>query len=174
MRVTRPIKGTVWALSALAGLCLVERPALASEAPGSAPSAKSDKLSVTPLKGDLLNRKPDRARPERPAVAIKPAFTSRGSVAARLIDVAVRDDGIWLNSFATRSMPLEALACAEIGEEIVSSLALPVGAVQRLAEEELMRQTRVCAVNGSLLITCYGGGATVSLRRPQRGDGCGG
>jgi hypothetical protein len=87
--------------------------------------------------------------------------------------VAVRDDGIWLNSFATRSMPLDALACAVLSDEIVSQLDLPTSAVQRLAEEELMRQIRVCAVNGSLLLTCYGGAATVSLRRAQLGDGCG-
>ncbi len=95
---------------------------------------------------------------------------SRGIAARKLVDVAVRDDGIWLNSFATRSMPLEAPACAELSEEIVSRL--PVSAVERLAEEDLIRQTRVCGVNGSLLVTCYGGSATVSLRPSQHGDGC--
>jgi hypothetical protein len=95
---------------------------------------------------------------------------SRGTAARKLIDVAVRDDGVWLNSFATRAMPLDAPACAELSEEIVSRL--PVSAVERLADEDLMRQTRVCGVNGSLLVTCYGGSATVSLRPSQHGDGC--
>ena len=174
MRAMRPIGAAVWALSGLAGLCLHAQPAPASEAPELAPSAKSDKLAVMPAKGDLLYPKPEPAAPARPVVAARPAVPIRGALATRLIDVAVRDDGLWLNSFATKSMPLDADACAEIGEQIVSGLALPASAVERLAEEELMRQTRVCGVNGSMLITCYGGDATVSLRPPRHGDGCGG
>lgn len=174
MRATRPIEAAAWGLSGLASLCLLAQQASAGEPAGLALAAKSDRLAVMSAKGDLLTRRPDPAAPARPVAAARPAVTIRGALATRLIDVAVRDDGLWLNSFATRSMPLDALACAEIGEEIVSSLALPVSAVERLAEEELMRQTRICGVNGSMLITCYGGDATVSLRPPQHGDGCGG
>ena len=54
----------------------------------------------------------------------------------------------------------------------VERRATQVGAVERLADEDLMRQTRVCGLNGSLLVTCYGGSATVSLRPSQIGDGC--
>ena len=137
-------------------------------------AAKSDRLEPEPAKGDLLNRRPERTRPAPGPAAEPPDVTSRGTAARKLIDVAVRDDGIWINSFATRSMPLDGPACAALGEDIVQRLALPAGAVERLAEEDLMRQTRVCALNGSLLVTCYGGAATVSLRAPQHGDGCGG
>lgn len=146
--------------------------ALAGNAPEAAKARKSDKLAVTAEKGDLLIRKPDRAVPVPSGAVPERGFAAGKSPARKLIDVAVREDGLWLNSFATRSMPLEAQACAEISEEIVSRLALPVGAVERLADEELMQQTRLCAVNGSLLVTCYGGTATVSLRHPALGDGC--
>ena len=174
MRVTRPIEAAAWGLSGLAGLLLLAQPAFASEDPGIAPAAKADRLAVMPAKGDLLYRKPEPPAPEPPVRAARPAVPFSGTLATKLIDVAVRDDGLWLIIFATRSMPLDAVACAEIGEAIVAGLALPASAVKRLAEEELMRQTRVCGVNGSMLITCYGGDATVSLRPPRQGDGCGG
>jgi hypothetical protein len=172
MRARRQIRRAAQGLSAcVAALLLVGQPAFAGGA-----SAKADRLVVSPSKGDLFDAKPasvDSARPSTvstSAAAAKPAFAGRGTAARRLIDVAVRDDGVWLNSFATRSMPLDAPACAELSEEIVSRL--PVSAVERLADEDLMRQTRVCGVNGSLLVTCYGGSATVSLRPSAMGDGC--
>jgi hypothetical protein len=174
MRASRPIEAAAWGLSGFAGLCLLAQPVYSSETPGLAPAAKSDRLAVMPAKGDLLFPKPEPPAPKPPVKAAAPAIPVRGALATKLIDVAVRDDGLWLNSFATKSMPLDADACAEIGEAIVASLALPAGAVERLAEEDLMRQTRVCGDNGSMLITCYGGDATLSLRRPQHGDGCGG
>lgn len=174
MRVAQPIEAAAWGLSGLAGLLLLAQPAFPSEAAGLAPAAKSDRLAVMRAKGDLLYPKPEPPAPETPVRAAKPAIAFSGSLATKLIDVAVRDDGLWLNSFATKSMPLDAVACAEIGEAIVAGLALPASAVERLAEEDLMRQTRVCGVNGSMLITCYGGDATVSLRPPRQGDGCGG
>ena len=153
-----------------AALWLAGQPALAAEAARPVHAAKSDRLAVKPDKGDLLNRRPDRA--ER--AAEEPDVTPRGTAAGRLVDVAVRDDGIWINSFATRSMPLDGPGCAALGNDIVARLDLPAGSVERLAAEDLMRQTRVCALNGSLLVTCYGGSATVSLRSPHHGDGCGG
>lgn len=168
MQASRPIGAAAWGLSGLAGLLLLAQPPLASEAPG-----KSDRLGVMP-KADLLYPKPEPPAPKPPVRAAAPPIPIRGALATRLVDVAVREDGLWLNSFATKSMPLDADACTEIGEAIVASLALPASAVERLAEEELMRQTRVCGVNGSMLITCYGGDATVSLRPPRHGDGCGG
>ena len=175
MREMGGMKGAARVLGAcFAALWLVHQTALAGETPESESETKPEELAIGSTKGDLLTRKPDGAKQGRPAATDKPVFASRGPAARKLIDVAVRDDGLWLNSFATRSMPLDAFACAELSHDIVSRLALPARAVQRLAEEELMRQTRVCAVNGSLLVTCYGGAATVSLRRPQHGDGCGG
>ena len=169
MRARRQIGRAAPALSAcLAALLLAGHPASAAER-----SAKGDRLVVSPGKGDLLDAQPASADPASadPAAAKPgPVVLSRGTAARDLVDVAVRDDGVWLNSFATRSMPLDAPGCAELGEKIVSRL--PVSAVERLAEEDLMRQTRVCGVNGSVLVTCYGGSATVSLRPLQQGDGC--
>ena len=171
MQATRPLRETALGLSAaFAALWLVSQPAPAAEP---LDAAKSDRQAVAAAKSDLLNLRPDRAEP-RAAATPAPPLGARGTVARKLIDVAVRDDGVWLNSFATRSMPLDAPACAELSDEIVSRLTLPAGAVERLAEEDLMRQTRVCAVNGSLLVTCYAGAATVSLHPPHMGDGCGG
>jgi len=177
MRVRRQIRRAARALhTCLAALLLVGLPAIAGE-----PAAKGDRLVASPAKGDLLGPEQARAEPGRLSTAttaaaasaaakLGPVVLSRGTAARRLVDVAVRDDGIWLNSFATRSMPLDAPACAELGEEIVSRL--PVSAIERLADEDLMRQTRVCGLNGSLLVTCYGGSATVSLRPTRIGDGC--
>ena len=167
MRARRQIGVAAQALSAcVAVLLLVGHPAIAGGT-----SAKGDRLVMSSGKGDLLNMKPARADPAGLSTGKPgPVVLSRGIAAPRLVDVAVRDDGVWLNSFATRAMPLDAPACAALSEDIVSRL--PVSAVERLAEEDLMRQTRVCGVNGSLLVTCYGGSATVSLRPSQPGDGC--
>lgn len=187
MRVMRPMQGAIRGLATcLAALWLVHQ-AAAGEAIEAVAAAKSDKLAVAPAKADLLNREPEPGGPDaagagRPetvpqpitAPAAEPAFMAGGTAARRLVDVALRDDGLWLNSFETRSMPLEALECAVLSDEIIERLSLPGGAVHHLAREELMRQTRLCAVNGSVLLTCYGGSATISLRRPGRGDGCGG
>ena len=177
MRVSWPTKRMAGVLSA--GLLLAVSPALAEEPPVHPRAAKANKLAFAPGKGDLWNRASedstvDATESGRPATKPRPAFIVRGSPARKLVDVAVREDGLWLNSFATRSMPLDALSCAVLSDEIVEGLALSAGAVHRLAQEELMRQTRVCAINGSLLLTCYGGDATVSLRPAQHGDGCGG
>ena len=167
MEATRPMQQAAQGLGAcLAALWLVGQPVAAE----TALAAKSDRLVLQPTKSDLLDRRPGRAEPAGPAALDDSAFASRGSAARKLIDVAVRDGEIWINSFATRSMPLDAPACAELSEEIVSRL--PVSAVERLADEDLMRQTRVCGLNGSLLVTCYGGSATVSLRPTRIGDGC--
>ena len=169
MEATRPMQRAAQGLGAcFAALWLVSQPVAAE----TAHAAKTDRLVLQPTKSDLLDHRPGRAEPAGPAVLDDSAFASRGSAARKLIDVAVRDGEIWINSFATRSMPLDALDCAVLSDEIVERLPLPASAVQRLAEEELMRQTRVCAANGNLLVTCYGGAATVSLRRPQHGDGC--
>lgn len=169
VKASRP--GTVGLGVCLAALLLLGQPALGGE---TALAAKTDKLAISAAKGDLLDPRPDTTETidaARPAAASAP-FSARGPVARKMIDVALRDGGLWLNSFATRTMPLDAPACAALSNEIVSSL--PVGAVERLADEHLMRQTRVCALNGSLLLTCYGGTATVSLRPLKHRDGCGG
>lgn len=177
MRARRQIRRAAACFSAcVAALMLVGHPTNAGENP-----AKGDRLVIAAGKGDLLDPNLANADPASfstattatagsAAAKARPIFRTRGTAAPKLVDVAVRDDGVWLNSFATRSMPLDAPSCAELSEEIVSSL--PVSAVERLADEDLMRQTRVCGVNGSLLVTCYGGSATVSLRPLQHGDGC--
>lgn len=177
MSPVRPTVGSTgrWKAAFLC-LCILigGHPALADQVTGRAGTAKSDKLVVMPPKGDLLNRGQTLADPGRAAAAIMtgsgPASAPRGAPARNMVDVALRDGGLWLNAFQTRSMPLAAPACAALGDDIVAHL--PAGTVERLAEEELMRQTRVCAVNGSLLVTCYGGAATVSLRPARHGDGC--
>ena len=203
MRATARLIWATWAIgvlgASLGALWLSHHPTFAGETPRPVSSVtKSDRLVIRPLKGNLLIVKRNPAKADRraavekpvppevetpvpaaaerpvPAAIEKPVVELRKPAAPKLIDVAIRDDGIWLNSFATRSMPLDDLACAELSEEIISRFRFPASAVQRLAEEDLMRQTRVCAVNGSLLVTCYGGDATVSLRRPHFGDGCGG
>jgi hypothetical protein len=178
------VLGACVAILWLAGLPAVAGEPVAPPPAGSPASAKADKLPVATPKGDLLNRPPERAEAAvpadaaaptvRPAAAAGPAFAARGVAARKLVDVGVRDGGLWINSFATRTMPLDAPACAELGDHIVSRLPLSVAAAERLADDDLMRQTRVCAANGSLLVTCYGGTATVSLRPLQHRDGCGG
>lgn len=173
MRSSRQIRWAARGLGAgLTALLLVAQPTGAA-----AQAAKGDRLVVSPGKGDLLDASAaGAASADLPTASTtaaakpEPVVLSRGTAARRLIDVAVRDDGVWLNSFTSRSMPLDAPACAELSEDIVAPL--PVSAVERLAEEDLMRQTRVCGINGSLLVTCYGGSATVSLRPSKRGDGC--
>jgi hypothetical protein len=91
---------------------------------------------------------------------------------SRMVDLSVQDGAVLLNSFGTKSMPLDDLACAEMAEDIVWHQSLPNEAVHLLANNELMHQVRICAANGHVLITCYQNTATVSLRRPAPRNGC--
>jgi hypothetical protein len=168
MQARRRAERAVRLLTAfLAAAWLLQHAATAEETSESVQSAgKSDMLIINPNYQQGPRGRGSAAATDAPVPEL------RGPAARRLIDVAIRDEGIWLNSFETRTMPLNAIACADLSEEILLRFSLPASAVHRLAEEELMRQTRVCAVNGSLLVTCYGGAATVSLRRPHLGDGC--
>jgi hypothetical protein len=171
MQVRRRTGRAVRLLTAfLAAAWLLQHAATADETSVHS-AAKSDMLVINPKKGQPQNQQGPTGSGSA-AATDAPVPELRGPAARRLIDVAIRDKGIWLNSFETRTMPLNAIGCAELSEEILLRFSLPASAVHRLAEEELMRQTRVCAVNGSLLVTCYGGAATVSLRRPHLGDGC--
>lgn len=102
------------------------------------------------------------------------AAAGRGHMARRLVDIQLDGDRVLLNSFGTRTMPFDDTQCAGLGWQIVAQLSVPADAIHPLASDDLMHQMRVCAANGSVLITCYNGTATISLREPRPKDGCGG
>lgn len=175
-----------WAIAGAACLALVAQPGHAAEA--GVPASQAGQAAAT---GHTVILKATGPAMAAPAVAagksdLAVMRTGRGGEASgaaapqgkswtpRLIDVAVSDGQVRLNSYRTTTMPLDDAACAELGDDLVDRFGLSPGAVQRLADTDLMRQTRFCAANGSVLITCYNATATVSLRQPSPNDGCGG
>lgn len=136
--------------------------------------SKRGDLLVTPhsatgalAKTDRHDASEGRDRTARPAVL-------RGRVARRLVDIELDQGRVLLNSYGTRTMPFDSSECAGLGWQIVAQLSVPADAVHSLASDDLMHQMRVCAANGSILITCYNDTATISVREPRPKDGCGG
>jgi len=78
-----------------------------------------------------------------------------------------------IGDFEAMSFPGEAGSCREIGETIMHELASPKD-LQVVAETELISVMRICASNGSVILSCRNGGVTISPRRLRPNDGCSG
>jgi hypothetical protein len=133
---------------------------------------RADPLANAPAKPRDPAPEPQRLERKLPRVTVANRPQQTRSEGRRLIDVAVKDDVVTLNSFGTSSMPLDGLACAQMAEDVVWDHSFPDPAVHILANDDLMHQVRICAANGHILITCYQNTATISLRRPTPRDGC--
>ena len=62
--------------------------------------------------------------------------------------------------------------CRKFPRFITADYDLPRRAIDTLADNLLIVQKRICAKNGSVVVTCYLNEATISLRRAKPDDGC--
>ena len=87
----------------------------------------------------------------------------------------IRDPGtgeLMINSFDTMAFPANSNSCRQLGESILQDVKAPRTALQVLAESRLISVLRICANNGSVVLSCRNGNATISPRRLRPDDGC--
>jgi len=77
-----------------------------------------------------------------------------------------------INSFDTMSFPVDSASCRQLGESILKDVKAPRTALRVLAENRLISVLRICANNGSVVLSCRNGMVTISPRRLRPDDGC--
>lgn len=77
-----------------------------------------------------------------------------------------------IGNFSTVSMNGEISECLDIGYGLLDDAGAPRGALKVLAESDAITMARICAANGTIVLTCRGGGVTISPRRPRPDDRC--
>jgi hypothetical protein len=78
-----------------------------------------------------------------------------------------------IGNFQTRSFPGESETCSEIGETMAKDASGSTGALQTLADTSAITVLRICAANGSVILTCRAGQVTISPRQARPDDKCG-
>lgn len=107
-------------------------------------------------------------KPE-PAVRKTP---SKPAGARRAINIAYKNGKLRINRFHTVKFDLPHRECRKFPRIIMTDYKLPRKALYTLADNLAIIQKRLCAANGSIMVTCYQGQATVSMRRSRPDDGC--
>lgn len=79
---------------------------------------------------------------------------------------------IKIDAFKTVSFAAKLSSCRQFGQMILQDVKAPANALQVLAEDRLISVLRICADNGSVVLSCRNGIATISPRKVRPGDGC--
>lgn len=79
-----------------------------------------------------------------------------------------------IGSFTTVSLPGEAGDCLETAYGLLEDAGAPRSRLEVLAESAAITVARICASNGSLVVTCRLGQVTISPRRPKPNEACAG
>ena len=90
----------------------------------------------------------------------------------RPIDITMRNGRLVLNRFHTLSLQMPHDECRKFPRFITADYDLPRSAIDTLADNLMIVQKRICAENGSVVVTCYLNEADISLRRARPDDGC--
>ena len=90
----------------------------------------------------------------------------------RPIDIALKNGKLVLNRFHTLKLDMVHNECREFPNILIADYKLPPKTIERLADNLTIVQKRICATNGSIMVTCYQSQATISLRRARPDDGC--
>ena len=90
----------------------------------------------------------------------------------RAINIAYKNGKLRINRFHTVKFDLPHRECRRFPRIIMTDYKLPREALYTLADNLAIIQKRLCASNGSIMVTCYQGQATVSMRRSRPDDGC--
>jgi hypothetical protein len=78
-----------------------------------------------------------------------------------------------IGNFQTRSFPGESETCSEIGAAMAKDASGSTDALQTLADTSAITVLRICAANGSVVLTCRAGQVTISPRQARPDDKCG-
>jgi hypothetical protein len=77
-----------------------------------------------------------------------------------------------IGNFQTRSFPGESETCAEIGQSMAKDDSGNSSALQTLADTGAITVLKICAANGSVIISCRAGQVTISPRQARPDDKC--
>ncbi len=77
-----------------------------------------------------------------------------------------------ITGFATRRDPIGRKACREQHDTIVQAFHVSPASTRIMADQPVMFQSRICAANGEVVITCHGSEAVISPRRTRPGNSC--
>lgn len=78
-----------------------------------------------------------------------------------------------ITGFETRRDPVGRQACRQQHDAIMQAFAAqPAARARILADQPVMFQSRICAANGEIVITCHGSDAVISPRRARPGSVC--
>ena len=114
-----------------------------------------------PTPGKPAKLKTPRRRPSRKAKSVR-----------RPIDIAFMGGNLVINRFHTMKFDLPHQDCREFPAVITTDYKLKPGTLETLADNMMIVQKRLCASNGSIMVTCYQNRATISLRKARPDDGC--
>ena len=115
---------------------------------------------------DVADEKPRPKATKRTRKSAKPSGTRRA------ISISKRKGKLVLNRFHTLKLNMEHDACRKFPTEFLADYKLPNNAVETLADNMIIIQRRICASNGSIMVTCYHNEATLSMRQARPDDGC--
>jgi hypothetical protein len=77
-----------------------------------------------------------------------------------------------ITGFGTRRDLSGKKACREQHDTIVKAFHVSPASTRIMADQPVMFQSRICAANGEIVITCHGSEAVVSPRRARPGSSC--
>lgn len=103
--------------------------------------------------------------PEDPAAALSRSPVLRRGRQAGEVEIG---------SFTTVSLSGADNGCLETAYGLLEDAGAPRSRLQVLAESAAITVARVCASNGSLVVTCRMGQVTISPRRPKPNEACSG
>ena len=108
------------------------------------------------------------AQATNPLPRTNPPTTNRN----KKIGIAMRQGRLVLTRYHTMRLDMPHKECRKFPEFMISGYGLPKRMVHTLADNMMIVQKRLCARNGSVVVTCYQNKATISLRQAKPDDGC--
>jgi len=79
---------------------------------------------------------------------------------------------VQITGFGTRRDPIGRKACREQHDTIVKAFHVTPARTRIMADQPVMFQSRICAANGEVVITCHGSESVISPRRSRPGSSC--
>jgi hypothetical protein len=77
-----------------------------------------------------------------------------------------------ITGFETLREPMGRKACRARHDQIVQAFEVDQSKARVLADQPVMFQSRICAANGEIVITCQGSIALISPRQTRPGSAC--
>jgi hypothetical protein len=103
------------------------------------------------------------------------SFAAAEDIAAEVMPVLRRSPstgGLEIGNFKPQSFAGSATECMALGRSMIEDVGAASGTLEVLVESGPIAAARICAANGSVVITCRAGQVTISPRRARPDDKC--